>query len=98
MEKQAIDRNFQFKYPIPPRTGKLAQSFAFGKKVSPSGLQASIGPTARNKGYYYPAAVYYGWGQKPNKYMDRIAAAAQPGIQKHFDKAVDTIVTNLAKT
>jgi hypothetical protein len=54
----------------------------------------SIGPTVR-----YAPYVYYGtrWGHRPNKYMDRIAKAAEPKIQEHFQKAVDIIVTELSK-
>lgn len=95
VEKQAIDRNFQFKTPRSQRTGMLAQSFSFGRYISPSGLQASIGPTVR-----YAPYVYFGTsrGLRPNKYMDRIARAARPHVEKHFEKATDTIVTKLAKT
>ena len=94
VEKQAVDRNFQFKTPRAQRTGQLANSFSFGRYISPTGLQASIGPTVR-----YAPYVYYGTtrGLRPNKYMDRIARAAEPKVQEHFQKAVDTIVTNLAK-
>jgi hypothetical protein len=43
--------------------------------------------------------VYFGTKRgKPNPYMDRIAKAAEPGVQKHFEKAVDLIVDNLGTT
>lgn len=95
VEKQAVDRNFQFKTPRPRRTGQLANSFAFGRRIAPDGLSGSIGPTVR-----YAPYVYFGTarGLRPNKYMDRIARAAEPKVQEHFQKAVDTIVDKLAKT
>ena len=94
VEKQAIDRNFQFKTPRSQRTGMLAQSFGFGRYIAPSGLYAAIGPTVR-----YAPYVYFGTRrQRPNKYMDRIARAAEPHVEKHFDKAVDTITRKLAQT
>lgn len=95
VEKQAVDKNFQFKTPRAQRTGQLQQSFAFGRRIAPDGLSASIGPTVR-----YAPYVYFGTtrGLRPNKYMDRIAEAATPGVQKHFQKAVDNVISNLAKT
>ncbi len=93
VEKESIDRNFQFVTPRAQRTGQLQQSFAHGRRISPDGLSGSIGPTVR-----YAPYVYYGYkGRRANKYMDRIAKAAEPQIQKHFEKAVDIIVDNLAK-
>lgn len=98
VEKQAVDRNFQFKTPRALRTGALERSFKFGRTISPSKLSGSIGPTARHRGFYYPAAVYFGTsrGIKPNPYMDRIAKAAEPHVSKHFEKAVDLFVKQLA--
>ena len=94
VEKQAIDSNFQFKTPRSLRTGQLSLSFAFGRKFENGGLRASIGPTV-----HYATYVYLGnRHQRPNPYMDRIAKAAEPAIQKHFDKAVDGILTQIAKT
>lgn len=92
VEKQAVDRNFQFKTPRALRTGYLQQSFSFGRYFSPTGLFASIGPTA-----HYAPYVYYGVrGGRPNPYMDRIATAVEPYIAKHFNKAVDKFVNDLA--
>ena len=47
----------------------------------------------------YDPHVYYGtrMGMRPNPYMDRIAAAAEPDINKHFQKAVDGLVAEIAK-
>lgn len=94
VEKQAVDSNFQFKTPRSQRTGQLQQSFAHGRYLSPTGLMGSIGPTVR-----YAPYVYYGTrrGLLPNKYMDRIAKAAEPKVQEHFQKAVDIITSELAK-
>jgi hypothetical protein len=94
VEKQAVDANFQFKTPRSQRTGMLQQSFAFGRYFAPGGLRGSIGPTVR-----YAPYVYFGsrWGIRPNPYMDRIAKAAVPGVEKHFDQAVQIIVDKLAK-
>lgn len=93
VEKQAVDRNFQFKTPRPQRTGQLQQSFSFGRYISPNGLLASIGPTVR-----YAPYVYYGTsrGLRPNRYMDRIARAAESGVQDHFDTAVARIINHLS--
>lgn len=94
IEKQAVDRNFQFKTPRPLRTGLLQQSFSFGRYIAPNGLYASIGPTVR-----YAPYVYFGTrrGIRPNWYMDRIASAAEQQISKHFESAVDGFVGELAK-
>lgn len=93
VEKQAVDRNFRFKTPRAMRTGYLQQSFAFGRYISPSGLTASIGPTA-----HYAPYVYFGTsrGVRPNKYMDRIARAAEPDINRHFERAVELFIRDLA--
>ena len=94
MEKQAVERNFQFKTPRALRTGYLALSFAYGRSFAPGGLQAAIGPTA-----HYAPNVYYGtMRSRPNLYMDRIARAAEPAVDKHFEKAVDLLVSDIAKT
>lgn len=92
VEKQAVDRNFQFKTPRALRTGMLQQSFSYGRYISPNGLYASIGPTVR-----YAPYVYFGTSRsRPNRYMDRIARAAEPHINKHFETAVDRFVGELA--
>jgi len=94
VEKQSVDRNFQFKTPRSQRTGFLQKSFSSGRYISPDGLQASIGPTVR-----YAPAVYYGKNGRPgNKYMDRIARAAEPAAVKHFNRAVDRIAQKLSQT
>lgn len=94
IEKQAVDRNFQFKTPRSQRTGMLQQSFSFGRYIAPSGLYASIGPTVN-----YAPYVYFGTsrGIRPNPYMDRIARASEPDIDGHFEKAVNLFVTDLAR-
>lgn len=99
VEKQAVDRNFQFKTPRARRTGRLALSFAQGREIAPGGLRAAVGPTARHRGFYYPGAVYHGTsrGIRPNRYMDRIARAAEPEVSRHFEKAVDLLVSEIAK-
>jgi hypothetical protein len=86
IEKQAVDTNFQFKTPRAERTGYLALSFGYGRYIAPTGLYGWIGPTA-----HYAPYVYFGTsrGIRPNRYMDRIAAAAEPYINKHFGTAVD---------
>lgn len=93
VEKQAVDSNFRFKTPRAFRTGYLALSFAYGRSFSPSGLRGAIGPTA-----HYAPYVYFGTrrGIRPNPYMDRIAGAAEAGVNKQFETAVDKIVTALA--
>jgi hypothetical protein len=99
VEKQAVDRNFQFKTPRALRTGRLALSFAQGRVIAPGGLRAAIGPTARHRGFYYPAAVYFGTtrGLRANPFMDRIARAAEPDVNQHFEKAVDLLVSDIAR-
>lgn len=94
IEKQAVDSNFQFKWPRSMRTGLLQQSFSFGRYIAPSGLYASIGPTV-----HYAPYVYFGTrrGMRPNRYMDRIAVAAEAPINKHFEGAVDKFLTDIAK-
>jgi len=93
LEKQAIDKNFQFRTPRSLRTGLLAQSFAYGRYIEPGGLRGSIGPTVK-----YAPYVYFGTrrGLQPNPYMDRIADAATPAINKHFTRAIDLFIGKLA--
>src|SRR5690606_3304452 len=94
VEKQAVDRNFQFKTPRGLRTGYLERSFAYGRHIAPGGLYASIGPTAK-----YAPYVYFGTrrGIRPNKYMDRIAKSAEPNVGKHFEKAIEGFVGDLGR-
>lgn len=94
VEQQAVDRNFRFKLPRARRSGYLQLSFQYGRYFAPGGLSASIGPTA-----LYAPYVYFGTGRgiRPNQYMDRIARAAEPGINKHFEKAIDLFVSDLTK-
>lgn len=94
IEKQAVDRNFQFKTPRPLRTGLLQQSFSYGRYLAPSGLYGSIGPTV-----HYAPYVYFGTrrGIRPNWFMDRIASAAESNINRHFETAIDGFVSDLAK-
>ena len=93
VEKQAVDANFRFVTPRSLRTGYLALSFAYGRRFDRGGLRGSIGPTA-----HYARFVYFGTrrGVRPNPYMDRIAAAAEPAVNVHFEKAVDSFVSELA--
>lgn len=94
VEKQAIDSNFQFKTPRIKRTGMLSLSFAHGRRFERNGLRASIGPTV-----HYAPSVYFGTRSiRPNYYMDRIARAAEPNVDTHFEKAADLIVAALANT
>lgn len=94
VEKQAVDQNFRFRLPRAMRTGYLSLSFAYGRAFRNGGLQGSIGPTA-----HYAPYVYFGTrrGMRPNPYMDRIAEAAEPAVNKHFEDAVDKIVSDIAK-
>jgi len=91
IEKHSTDANFQFKTPRGLRTGYLAQSFAFGRKIS--GLQGSIGPTAQ-----YAPHVYFGTsrGIEPNKYMDRIVNASEKEVNTHFRNAIENAVRDIA--
>lgn len=94
IEKQAVDRNFQFKTPRAKRSGFLQLSFSYGRAIEPGGLKGAIGPTAK-----YAPFVYYGTrrGIQPNRYMDRIAKAARAGVNKQFKSAVDAFVAAIAK-
>lgn len=94
IEKQAVDRNFLFKTPRAKRTGMLEKSFAYGRFIAPSGLYGSIGPTMQ-----YAPYVYFGTnrGIRPNPYMDRVAKAAEPEVNKHFQTAVEKIVAEIAQ-
>lgn len=92
VEKQAIDKNFRFKLPRSARTGYLAQSFGFGRHISPSGLRATIGPTAHYAPYVHEGTSR---GISPNPFMERIADAAEPAVNDHFGKATELIVRDL---
>ena len=93
VEKQAVDRNMQFRTPRAQRTGQLVARFGLNRSFESGGLRAQTGPTVR-----YAPYVYFGKrGMRPNKYMDRIADAATPDVNKHFNQAADNIVKALAK-
>jgi hypothetical protein len=94
VEKQAVDKNFRFKWPRSMRTGYLALSFGYGRVIAAGGLRAAIGPTA-----HYAPYVYHGTsrGLRPNRYMDRIAAAAEAQVGRHFEKAIDKLTSDIAK-
>lgn len=101
IEKEAVDRNFQFRTPRPLRTGFLAQSFSKGRTIDKSGLRGSIGPTV-----YYAYDVHRGFSTRggrlvkyyaPNPYMERIAKAAGPQVDAQFERAAELITDNLAK-
>jgi hypothetical protein len=94
VQKQAVDSNFQFKTPRAKRTGYLSLSFGYGLRIDPSGLRAAIGPTA-----YYAPFVEFGTrrGIQPNPYMERIAKAAKPAVEKQFETAVEGFVAELAR-
>lgn len=95
VEREAVDKNFQFSTPRSKRTGYLSLSFAYGRQFSNGGLRGAIGPTA-----HYAPYVYFGTsrGVRPNPYMERIADAASPAASKHFEKAIDTLVSEIAAT
>lgn len=91
VSKQAVDSNFQFKTPRAFRTGLLQQSFKFGLVIRD--MYASVGPTVR-----YAETVHEGLkGYTANPFMQRIGKAAQPDIQKHFDKAADNAAEEIAR-
>lgn len=93
VDKQAIDSNMQFVTPRSKRTGQLVARWGIDKSFTRGGLQGSTGPTV-----FYAPYVYFGVrGRRPNKYLDRIIAAAEPDVQKHFENAVDKIVTGIIK-
>lgn len=93
VEKQAVDRNFQFKTPRSGRTGFLQSSFSQGKQIK--GLKGAIGPTT-----FYSPFVYFGTsrGIAANPFMDRIAEASEDSVTKHFKKAIDLFLRDIAKT
>lgn len=86
---------FRFVTPRAKRTGQLAQSFGRGRRFSPDGLSGSIGPRVHYADDVYSGRAYR--SGKPNKYMDRIARAAEPEVKKHFEEATEIIVSKLAK-
>lgn len=84
----------QFKTPRSKRTGHLVGRWGVGSRgFTRGGLSGFTGPSVT-----YAPYVYFGTRRMgPNKYIDRIARAAEPAVEKHFQTAVDTIVSNLAK-
>lgn len=94
LDREAVDKNFQFKTPRGQRTGFLQRSFAFGiEKATDSTLRGAIGPTVKYAPYVHEGTSR---GITPNRFMPRIAEAAERRIQSHFDKALDKIVKELA--
>lgn len=93
VDKQAVDSNMQFKTPRSLRTGHLVGRWGIERKFYNGGLAGETGPTVN-----YAPYVYFGTRRNgPNKYMDRIARAAEPAINKHFQTAVDIIVEKTAR-
>lgn len=84
IENQAVDNNFQFKTPRSRRTGLLQRSFKFG--IQTRDFFGSIGPTV-----IYAPIVHVN-----NPYMERIARAAQPHIERELQNAVNAIVGDIA--
>ena len=92
VDKQAIDPNFQFKTPRSERSGLLQASFSEGKVIR--GLYGAIGPVK-----FYSPYVYFGTKFiKANPFMDRIAKASEDPVGKHFERAIELFVGDLAKT
>ncbi len=83
IEKNATDQNFQFKTPRAKRTGLLQRSFKFG--IVTRDFFGAIGPTVR-----YASKVH-----ENNPFMQRIALASQPFVQRHFDTALQYIAEDL---
>lgn len=93
VDAQAIDPNMRFKTPRSKRTGQLVARWGLKRRFDNGGLKGATGPTVN-----YAPYVYYGTKRSgPNKYMDRVAKAAEPNVQKHFQQAVDIIVKKTAK-
>lgn len=84
IENNATDDNFQFKTPRPKRTGLLQRSFKFG--IQTRDFFGSIGPTVE-----YAPRVH-----ASNTYMERIAHAAQPHIERELNEAVISITNAIA--
>ena len=80
---------------VPWRTGNLVQSFGQGIMIGE--LYASIGPNAKMA----PYAIFVHEGtdriKRPNKFMPRIADAAQPQVKEFFMKALENITRDIAK-
>ena len=91
IEKEAVDKNFKFITPRSRRTGYLQRSFKFGRFVG--NLFGSIGPTAE-----YALFVHEGMGRirRKNRFMPRIAKAAEGRIKHHFEVAGKNIVKEIA--
>ncbi len=81
---------FQFKNPVPPRTGTLASRFR--ESIALQDLIGSIGNSDGAGGYnpYYARYVL-----RQNNYLDRIAKDAWNDIQSDFDQAVRGIASEL---
>jgi hypothetical protein len=85
LKDEAQDRNFQFVTPRQFRTGYLQRSFDFG--IVTRDFFGAIGPTAE----------YAPFVHRRNQFMDRIARAAQPTIQRYFDEAIESITNDLKR-
>ena len=85
LKEEASDRNFQFKTPRAFRSGYLQRSFDFG--IVTRDFFGSIGPTAE-----YAPIVH-----KRNTFMERIARASQPTIERYFNEASEDITNELVK-
>lgn len=78
---------------VPWRTGNLVQSF--GNGITIGELYARISPTASYAIYVHEGTKNI---KKPNKFMPRIAEAAQPQVNKHFQSALGQITDEIAKS
>jgi hypothetical protein len=92
--REANDSNFLFRTPRALRSGLLERSFQKPDKLaSPNDLTGKIGPKV-----WYAPLVYFGTNRtRANPYMDRIAMAAEPAVQRQFKTALDFVVEALAK-
>ncbi len=85
IENNATDDNFQFITPRSQRTGWLQRSFKLG--IQTRDFFGSIGPTAE-----YAPKVH-----ASNPFMERIARAAQPHIERELNDAVAGITSEIAR-
>lgn len=85
IENNATDDNFQFITPRSQRTGWLQRSFKLG--IQTRDFFGSIGPTAE-----YAPKVH-----ASNPFMERIARAAQPQIERELNDAVANITSEIAR-
>lgn len=98
IQKNATDEAHQFKTARALRTGILALSWNYPNSVKISGWSAFVGPVADYSPFVYFGHKTRGASFVPgNPFIERIAKASEPEVNKHFQEAAQGLADQIAK-